>query len=101
MWCNPPFSQPAQWVARFAAHPAGLALLPALPRARWLGVLLGAADAVTLIDAQFGRPDGSAGHLRWPMMLAARGALCVPAVGRVAAADKYAGGAYHVRPVTL
>jgi DNA N-6-adenine-methyltransferase (Dam) len=98
VWMNPPFSEPAPWVARFAAHPAGLALLPAMSGARWLGVLLGSADAMALIDVRFGRPNGSVGHFHQPMILAARGTDCVPAVGRVAAADRYVAGAYHVRP---
>jgi hypothetical protein len=64
----------------------------------WLRVLLGAADAVTLVNPEFGRPDGTTGVLRWPMLLAARGAACATALARVAAADKLAHGAYHVRP---
>jgi len=95
---NPPFSGPAPWADKFAAHPAGLALMPALPRAKWLGVLMSSADAVALVNPDFGRPDGTTGILRWPMVLAARGAACVDALARVAAADKQASGAYHVRP---
>jgi hypothetical protein len=98
VWMNPPFSGPAPWVDKFVQHPAGLALVPALPRSRPLGLLMGAADAVTLVNPEFGRPDGTTGILRWPMLLAARGALCVAALARVAAADKLANGAYHVNP---
>jgi len=99
IWMNPPFSGPAPWADKFAAYPAGLALMPALPRARWLSVLMGSADAVTLINPEFGRPDGTSGVLRWPMALVARGAVCVDALTRIAAADKLAEGTYHVRPV--
>ncbi len=98
VWMNPPFSGPAPWADKFARHPAGLALMPALPRAKSLGVLMGAADAVTLVNPEFGRPDGSTGILRWPMLLAARGEVCVGALARVAAADKLVAGAYYVRP---
>lgn len=98
IWMNPPFSGPAPWVDKFIQHPAGLALMPALPRSRPLGLLMGAADAVTLVNPEFGRPDGSTGVLRWPMLLAARGEVCAAAVARIAAADKLARGAYHVRP---
>lgn len=98
VWMNPPFSGPAPWIAKFVQHPAGLALVPALPRSRPLGVLLGSADAVTLVNPEFGKPDGTSGILRWPMLLAARGTVCVAALARVAMADKLANGAYHVRP---
>ncbi len=99
VWMNPPFSGPAPWIAKFVQHPAGLALVPALPRSRPLSVLMGAADAVTLVNPEFGRPDGTVGILRWPMVLAARGEVCVAALTRVAAADKLASGTYHVRPL--
>lgn len=98
VWMNPPFSGPAPWADKFAQHPTGLALMPALPRAKWLGVLMSSADAVALVNPDFGRPDGTVGILRWPMVLAARGSTCVAALMRVAAADKQASGAYHVRP---
>ena len=98
VWMNPPFSGPAPWADKFAAHPEGLALMPALPRSKALGVLMRTADAVALINPDFGRPDGTSAVLRWPMLLAAKGAACVSALARVAAADKQASGAYHVKP---
>lgn len=96
-WCNPPYSGPAPWIQRFAAHPEGMALVPAA-RSRWLGVLMASADAVALISCVFGRPDGrpaSPGGMA--LVLAARGDACAAAVARVAAADSIAAGAYHVR----
>ena len=96
VWMNPPYSRAAPWVDRWAAHPAGMALLPALPEVRWLGVLMKAADAVALLSVDFGRPDGRLARLRWPLILAAKGNVCVSGLARVAAADKYAAGAYHV-----
>lgn len=98
VWMNPPFSGPAPWAEKFAQHPAGLGLMPTLPRARWLSILMGSADAVTLINPEFGRPDGKPGILRWPMTLVARGDICVAALARIAAADRLAQGTYHVRP---
>ena len=53
---NPPYSHCSPWVERFAAHRSGLALLPAVKEVYWLGTLLGCADALTLIGADFGRP---------------------------------------------
>lgn len=96
-WMNPPFSNTRPWVERFAAHPSGLALLPALQRT-WMQPLLRCADAVTLISPKFGRPDGRRGDIMPMLILVARGEVSTVALARVAAADKYAGGAYHVRP---
>jgi DNA N-6-adenine-methyltransferase (Dam) len=97
VWCNPPYSGPAPWIQRFAAHAEGMALVPAA-RSRWLGTLMAAADAVALISCVFGRPDGrSASPGGMALVLAARGRTCAAAVARVAAADVIAAGAYHVR----
>lgn len=97
VWMNPPYSHCSPWVERFALHRCGLALLPAVKEVYWLGWLLGCADAIALIGADFARPDGS---VRKPplLILAGCGPVAAEAVGRVAAADKYIGGAYHARP---
>lgn len=98
VWCNPPYSGPAPWVARWTTHPHGLMLVPAA-RSRWLGTLLAAADASALVSCEFGRPDGSkVSPGGMALVLAARGTTCVAALARVAAVDKLANGAYHVRP---
>jgi hypothetical protein len=100
VWMNPPFSDLRTWVERFASHRSGLAFIQ-VPRKRatWLGQLMKVADAVSLISVpDFGRPDGSKGEIAALMIAAGCGAVAVGAVGRVAAADKYIGGAYHVRP---
>jgi len=100
VWMNPPYSRCTPWVEKFARHGHGLALLPAVKEVYWLGALLGCADAVTLIGAEFGRPDGS---VKAPplLILAACGPESVRAVSRVAAADKYVRGAYLVRPAII
>jgi hypothetical protein len=98
VWMNPPYSKAAPWVDRWAAHPAGMALLPAMCEVKWLGVLMGSADGTALLSVDFGRPSGGTARLRWPLVLAARGKVGTSALARVAAADKYAAGAYHVRP---
>ena len=97
VWMNPPYSRAEPWVQRWAQHPDALAILPALPEVAWRGILLRAAAAVALIAADFGRPDGSRARLRWPLLLAGRGAGA-DLVPRIATADRYADGAYHVRP---
>jgi DNA N-6-adenine-methyltransferase (Dam) len=98
IWMNPPFSGPEAWVDKFVEHGSGLALIQAMKRAHYRGRLQRASDALAIIDVQFGRPDGSKGDIPWPLLIAARGRVCVEALARIAAADKYAGGAYHVRP---
>jgi hypothetical protein len=98
VWMNPPYSNISPWVDRFAAHKSGLALLPVLKQCLWMGVLLRSADGLALVSAYFGRPDGRPGKPSFPLMLAACGPEAVDALGRVAMADRYARGAYHVRP---
>ena len=98
VWMNPPYSAAAQWVARFAEHRCGMAFLPALKEVRWSGMLLGCADAVALISTDFVIRGGIKRSMPFPLILAGCGPVAVEAVGRVAAADKYVRGAYHVRP---
>lgn len=94
-WCNPPYSKAAPWCDRWAAHADGMLLLPAVPEVKWLGVVLNAADAFTLIACDFHRPDGTTARLRWPSILAARGS-CAAAIPAIARADKYAAGGYLI-----
>lgn len=96
VWMNPPYSRPAPWVSRWAAHPDGLALLPTA-KSLWMGELLRAAEEIALLRVDFGRPDGGITEYPVAMILAARGAGR-GAVQRVSAADRHAGGAYFVRP---
>jgi DNA N-6-adenine-methyltransferase (Dam) len=98
VWMNPPYSKATPWVERWAAHPTGMALLPALPEVAWQGTLHAAAHAAALISCDFLRPDGTRARLRWPLILAARGDRAVVALSRVAHADRYARGAYHIHP---
>lgn len=96
VWCNPPYSKATPWADKWAGHPNGLILLPALPEVHWRGVVMGAADSFALLAVDFHRPDGTTARLRWPNILAGRGD-CAGAVARVAAVDKFAHGAYLVR----
>ena len=104
IWCNPPYSNPAPWVDRWAQHPTGLALVPA-SNSHWRGRYMRAAHGLTLLSVNanerrgggFGRPDGSQVNYPVALILAARGAVCVSVLKRVAAADVYAGGAWFER----
>ena len=99
VWMNPPYSSVRLWVERFAAHSYGLALVPCgRKECRWMGHLMQAADAIALISTDFIAPDGRPKIVPFTMMLAGCGDRAVGAVARVARADKYIGGAYHVRP---
>jgi hypothetical protein len=98
VWCNPPYSNAAAWVSRLAGHDRWLGLFVAYHHKIWLGRLVGAADAIALISPDFIRPDGSTSFPHASCVIAGRGAVAISAVGRIAAADKYAAGAYHVRP---
>ena len=98
VWMNPPYSSISPWVDKFAAHGCGMTLLPVLKRCLWMGVVLRSADALALVSAYFGRPDGDPAKPSFPLMLIGCGPVASAAVGRVAAADRYVQGAYHVRP---
>jgi len=110
VWMNPPYSGVAPWVTRWVAHPAGLALLPA-SKSAWIGPALRSADAICMTQfgargrqdgtwgvPGFGRPDGKQKSYPTGVFLLARGDESVAALARVAKADKYLQGAYHVRP---
>lgn len=97
VWCNPPYSGSTPWVECWAGHDRGLILVPAV-KSRWIGTLLMAADAVTMLTVEFHRPGGEIVPIRWLTLLAARGAESADAVARVAAADKHARGGYAVTP---
>lgn len=97
VWCNPPYSGSTPWVEKWAKHQgAGMILVPAV-KSRWIGDLLAAADAITLLTVEFHRPGGLIAPIRWLNLLAGKGESCSAAVARVAAADKHAAGGYFVR----
>lgn len=101
VWMNPPFSNSKPWVERFVQHGSGLALVPASHENHSLGALLRCADAITLVSMRFGRPDGGVKGLPFSLVLAACGPVATDALARIATADRYMQGAYHVRPDLL
>lgn len=99
VWCNPPYSGSTPWVEKWAAHDGpGMLLVPAV-KSRWVGAMLGATEALTLLTVEFHRPGGQVAPIRWLNILAGKGAECVDAVARVAAVDKHAAGGFLVRGV--
>ena len=112
VWMNPPYSNIMPWAERFARHGEGLALVPTV-NSSWRIPLMRAADGIALVSVStklgrsairsqvstgFRRPDGSEVGFRFALVLAACGEVAVEVLSRVAAADPYSGGAYHVRP---
>jgi len=99
VWMNPPFANLRPWTERFAAHRNGLALFPT-PRKEvlWFGTALRCADALAFLSADFTGPDGKPKKIPLHVILISCGPVATDALTRVAAADKYIQGAYHVRP---
>ena len=97
VWCNPPYSGSTPWVEKWASHDGpGMLLVPAV-KSRWVGTVLAATDAMTLLTVEFIRPGGAVAPIRWLNILAGKGAECAEAVSRVAARDQHAAGGYMVR----
>ena len=98
VWCNPPYSNPQAWIDRFIRHDRGLALVQFVKRSDWRSRLFAAADAITVVNVIFTNGAGARYDSPMPIVLAGKGEECVEALARVARADKYARGVYHVRP---
>jgi hypothetical protein len=81
VWMNPPFSRPGPWVTRFIEHGHGVALLP-FAKSAWFDDIWQAADGLTFPGVDASRFVG--GPIPTAVMLAAFGAECVEAIGRVA-----------------
>ena len=97
IWCNPPYSETAPWVERLAGHGDWLALVPIFRETAWRRQLLRTADAMTLIDVDFGRPDGTiAGHPH-VLMIVSRGVACTNALARLSCSAPYTRGAWFER----
>jgi hypothetical protein len=85
VWCNPPYSDPAPWIHRWADHPEdGLLLTHFSVASRRMPELWTAADGIRLFAGMwFDRPDGGTEKPFWGLMLAARGPLAVTALENV------------------
>ena len=80
VWMNPPYSNATPWAHKFMAHRNGVALLP-WAKSRWCDEVWDAADAIVSLGT---RTDGFVGKSPWlSCFLAAYGAECVEAIGRV------------------
>ena len=96
VWCNPPYSGSTPWVNKWASHPDGLILVPAV-KSSWIGTLVAAAETFTFLSVEFHRPDGTTVPIRWMNILAGRGSAA-GAVARVSKLDKHSRGAYLTKP---
>lgn len=61
VWCNPPYSKPAPWVEKMAAHGNGIILLPANIDTKYGQLALLSGSAVFFVAGRllFHREDGS------------------------------------------
>jgi hypothetical protein len=93
VWCNPPYTGSTPWVEKWASHDGGGMLLVPAVKSRWVGTMLGAADALTLLTVEFIRPGGQVAPIRWLNILVGKGAECSAAISRVAV-DHHANGGW-------
>jgi len=97
VWMNPPYSRVTPWVDRFVAHRDGICLVP-FARSRWLNVLWDEADAL-VVPANVGSFSfANDATMRYPVYLAAFGAVCVEAVTHLGVARIAACGPDEVDP---
>ena len=97
IWCNPPYSTAADWIAKWAAHDRGCLMTQVASRQPWRSTLYAAADAVYVGQVEFARPDGSTLKFGWtPICVAFRGVGTEPAE-RLAASDKFGAVLYGRR----
>lgn len=74
VWCNPPYSEPAGWVARWLDHGNGFLLTHIPANARWaVDVWRRADQAVWLQALEFSRPNGETYRPGYALQLAAIG----------------------------
>lgn len=90
IWCNPPYSNFAPWAQRFMCHDRIALMGLMLNTVRWLGPVLAASDAVTLLPSiRFQAPKGSKPPaFRQVAFVAFRGVGTLPA-RQLARADGY------------
>jgi len=75
VWLNPPYSNVHEWLARFASHGDGVALVNARPETNWFQRLAAGAAAVMWLRGrvQFDKPDGTKSHTPVGQVLVAYG----------------------------
>lgn len=83
VWMNPPYSSPSAWVDKFIAHGNGVCLVP-FAKSAWFDRLWASADAIVAPGVAASRFVG--GPIFMPVHLAAYGAECVEAIGRLGVA---------------
>ena len=86
VWCNPPYSHFRPWAEKWSAS-RGCLMGAYQPGTSWTPIVMGAADAVSLITVEFVKPDGSTIRPRHGLFVAFRGVGNEPAQ-RLALADR-------------
>jgi hypothetical protein len=88
VWCNPPFSDPAPWVARWIDHANGVLLFPWNVNATWLHRLLEVVSTVAVLKhVRFVHPTHTGRHVPVAVALTEAGAG-IGACARVAATGR-------------
>lgn len=82
VWMNPPYSDVTPWVNRFVDHRHGVCFVP-FARSRWLNVLWDEADGLVVPPNVGSFAFAGGATMRYPIYLAAFGAECVAAIGRL------------------
>lgn len=83
VWMNCPYSEAWKWVPKFIEHRHGVALLPHA-KSSWHPKIWREADAIVTPDTRINFVGHrSNGEVMFPLFLAAFGAECVEAIGRL------------------
>lgn len=86
VWCNPPFSRPAPWGDKWAAHGHGVFVGLYNAGAKWVYRVIASADHVVLVTMFFDRPGRAAEKpASAGLFVAFRGVGVAPAKGLAAA----------------
>lgn len=98
VWCNPPFSNFAEWGDRWATHPTGAIMGLVASGQAWRSRVYSAADAVYIGRVDFARPDGRPLKFGWTAIFVAFRGVGTDPAERLAAADRFGAVLYGRRP---
>lgn len=91
VWCNPPYSTPAEWAYRVIAHGDGLLLTHIPMNAEWAAAVWNTCDGIRLFQGmEFVRPSGETQRPAYWLQLAAFGDKAAAALARLKAPPEVA-----------